>query len=436
MNKKQIFPNVSSRAGPPFKLSRYPLVYRSLVGTALGSIGLLAHAQDSDFIANSTASLNLRNYYINDNFVGQRATQGKAEEWTQSFIFDARSGFTQGWIGFGADVLGLYSQKLDGGRGTGGTQLLPLHDGGDPADNFGRLGMALKARIAKSEFKLGEWAPALPVFGSDDGRSLPQTVRGAQLQSRDIQNVVISAGQFRANSPRDDASMEKMWLNGRPDALSDRFNFLGGQFSTVDQRTSVGLWGAQLKDIYRQQYLHLRHNEQIAGWRLGANVGLFHGSDDGAAKAGALENRTWYTQLSLGQGPNTFLVGVQRVSGESGWMRVNGSSGGELGNDSFNSSYENANERSWQIRHDFDFVAFGLPGLTMMNRYLHGDNIQQAGIIDGKEWGRETELSYLVQSGPLASLSVRWRNSSIRRSYGSGSFDENVLVINYPLQLL
>jgi hypothetical protein len=66
--------------------------------------------------------------------------QGKAEEWTQSFILDARSGFTQGTVGFGVDVLGLYSVKLDGGKGTTGTHLLPVHDDGRPADDFGRLG--------------------------------------------------------------------------------------------------------------------------------------------------------------------------------------------------------------------------------------------------------------------------------------------------------
>jgi hypothetical protein len=53
----------------------------------------------------------------------------------------AESGLV-GLVGFGVDVLGLYSQKLDGGKGTGGTQLLPVHDDGRPTDNFGRLGVA------------------------------------------------------------------------------------------------------------------------------------------------------------------------------------------------------------------------------------------------------------------------------------------------------
>ncbi|WP_037005930.1 OprD family outer membrane porin, partial [Ectopseudomonas composti] len=68
--------------------------------------------------------------------------QGQAEGWTQSFILDARSGYTEGTVGFGLDVLGLYSVKLDGGRGTTGSQLTPVHDDGRQADDFGRTAVA------------------------------------------------------------------------------------------------------------------------------------------------------------------------------------------------------------------------------------------------------------------------------------------------------
>ncbi len=83
-------------------------------------------AEESGFVEGAKVNLNLRNFYINRNFTNPTKAQGKAEEWTQSFILDAKSGFTQGTVGFGMDVLGLYSVKLDGGKGTGGTQLLPL----------------------------------------------------------------------------------------------------------------------------------------------------------------------------------------------------------------------------------------------------------------------------------------------------------------------
>ncbi|NIE73280.1 OprD family porin [Pantoea sp. Ap-967] len=395
-----------------------------------------AMAEHNILGSDASVKLNLRNYYINDNFVGDRATQGKAQEWTQSFILDAQSGYTPGLIGFGVDSLGMYAQKLDGGGGTSGTQLLPRHDDGEPADNFGRLAVALKARVGETQLRVGELLPSTPVLSYDGGRALPQTFRGVQIESHDFSKVGLYAGQMRANSPRDDASMEKMWLNGRPDATSDRFDYAGVLYTTTDQRSQVGLWGAQLKDIYRQQYLNLRHTLPLGDWRFSLNAGLFHGSDAGSAKAGELENTTWFTQFSLNHGGHTLLLGLQRVGGETGWMRVNGSGGGELGNDSFNSSYENARERSWQVRHDYNFVVMGFPGLTLMNRYLHGDHIDLGDGEQGKEWGRETELGYVVQSGSLQGMDIRWRNSSMRRTYGSGSFDENLLVVNYAFSTL
>ncbi len=71
-----------------------------------------------------------------------------------------------------------------------------------------------------------------------------------------------------------------------------------------------------------------------------------------------------------------------------------------------------------------------------MNRYISGDRIEAGGVDDGKEWGRESELAYTVQSGPFKSLNIKWRNSSIRRDFSTNEFDENRLIFNYPLSVL
>ena len=388
------------------------------------------------FVDDASVNLNLRNFYLNRNFTNDGYTQGKAEEWTQSFILDARSGFTQGVVGFGVDVLGLYSVKLDGGKGTGGSQLLPLDADGRPADNFGRLAVAGKMKIGKTELKVGEWMPVLPILRSDDGRSLPQTFSGAQLTSKDIDGLTLYGGQFRQNSPRNDSSMTDMFMQGKTAFTSDRFNFAGGELSFNEKRTLVGLWNAQLKDIYQQQYLQLVHSQPLGDWTLGANLGYFWGREDGSARAGDLDNRTFSALLSARYGGSTFYVGLQKLSGDDAWMRVNGTSGGTLANDSYNNSYDNAREKSWQLRHDYNFVVLGLPGLTLMNRYISGDNVHSGTVTDGKEWGRESELGYTVQSGTFKDLNLRWRNSSLRRDYSSNEFDENRVIVSYPLSLL
>lgn len=166
-----------------------------VVFTLSAVCALPVEASAAGFVEDARANLNLRNFYINRNFTNPANAQGKAEEWTQNFILDFRSGFTQGAVGFGVDVLGLYSLKLDGGQGTGGTQLLPLDSDGRPADQFGRLAVAGKMKIGKTEIKLGEWMPVLPILRSDDGRSLPQTFRGGQVTSQDIAGLTLYGGQ-------------------------------------------------------------------------------------------------------------------------------------------------------------------------------------------------------------------------------------------------
>ena len=398
---------------------------------ALAPLGASAEG----FVEDTKITVNARNFYIGREFRDDAVNRTKAEEWTQSFILNIQSGYTPGPVGFGVDVLAGLAVKLDGGGGTYGTALLPVHDAATdphPADDYGRLGVAAKAKISNTELKVGEMMPVLPILRSDDGRSLPQTFEGGMITSREFDGLMLTAGQFRQNSPRDDGSMEDMSFAG---GVSDRFNYIGGEYAFNDKRTTVGLWTAELKDVYEQQYVQLLHTQPLGDdLALTANLGYFQGDEDGSALAGELDNKTYSGLFGLKAGGNTFYVGLQKVSGDT-WMRVNGTSGGTLANDSFNNSYDNAGERSWQLRHDYNFAAMGVPGLTVMNRYISGDNIDVAGT-DGEEWGRESEVAYTIQSGPAKNLNIKWRNSSFRSDVNARDLDENRLIFNYPLSIL
>jgi hypothetical protein len=77
----------------------HPSHVRALCASLCLGAGLPVHAghvhAGQGFLEDAKASLTARNFHLHRNFVGD-ASQGKAEEWTQSFILDARSGFTQG----------------------------------------------------------------------------------------------------------------------------------------------------------------------------------------------------------------------------------------------------------------------------------------------------------------------------------------------------
>ncbi|GAB3469960.1 OprD family porin [Azotobacter salinestris] len=419
-------------------LSHFSLRPSSALACALLLAGTGAQAA---FVDDAKGTLTLRNFYIHRNFVDDGATRSKAEEWTQSFILDLKSGYTEGPVGFGVDVLGLYSQKLDGGKGTGGTQLLPLDKDGKPADHFGRIAVSGKMKYSETELRVGEWFLVLPILRADDGRSLPQTFQGSMLTSKEIRNLTLYAGHITGNSPRDDGSMEDMTLNGTSpytsDRTSDDFDFGGAEYAFNDKRTTVGAWYARLKDIYKQRYFQVLHTQPLGKeWTLGANLGYFDGEEDGEALEGHLDNKLLSGMFSLRYNAHTVYLGLQRVSGDDKWLRVNGTSGGSAANDSYNGSFDNARERSWQLRYDYDFAALGIPGLTLMTRYIKGTNVHTGAIDDGEEWNRETQLSYVVQSGPAKDLILRWRNSTIRRDWGANNkFDEQRIIVQYPLSL-
>ena len=414
----------------------------ALLGSTALALVMPTATHAAGFVEDAKVTLGLRNYYFNRNYLnntdprinGER--QGQASGWTQSFILDARSGYTEGTVGFGLDVLGMYSMKLDGNANSSNSGLLPEHG---PAtnrnvpDEFGRTAVAAKAKFSKTELKVGEWFAVLPVLRADDGRSLPQTFQGAQITSSEIDGLTLYGGQFWKNSQRHDASREDMSYSGFE---GGDFNFAGGEFRFNANNTMVGLWHARLEDIYKQSYLQLTHSQPVGDWVLGANLGYVTGKDEGAAKAGDLDNKVYQGALSAKKGNNTFTVTYQKMGGDTKFMRVDGASGGTLVNDGFTNAFDAPNERSWQLRHDYNFAGLGVPGLTLMNRYTSGSNIHTNGRTDVEEWARESELAYTIQEGTLKNLSVRWRNSNLRRDGTGQDFHENRLIINYPLSIL
>ena len=98
--------NRANRFGPQTLFALFGLTLGATSGTA-----------SADFIKDSRASLELRNFYFNRDFRQDGAMQHKAEEWAQGFLLRYESGFTEGPLGFGVDALGLLGVKLgDGGR--------------------------------------------------------------------------------------------------------------------------------------------------------------------------------------------------------------------------------------------------------------------------------------------------------------------------------
>ena len=92
-------------------------------------------------------------------------------------------------------------------------------------------------------------------------------------------------------------------------------------------------------------------------------------------------------------------------------------------------------ERSWQLRYDYDLAKVGIPGLAFMTRYLRGSGADVRGSDGGGERELDVELQYVLQSGSFKGLAVRLRNATYRSDFARDANDARV-IISYPLSLL
>lgn len=397
-------------------------------------------AADSGFIEGSTATLQARNYYFSRDYsdiVGANK-QSKAEEWGQGFILTFKSGYTPGPVGFGVDALGTLGLKLDSSPDRVNTGLLPVKDDGRAADDYSRLGVTLKAKVSKTELKVGELQPNIPVLAFSDIRLLPPSYQGVSLSSSDISGLTVQAGHLTTTSLRNEAGDEKMiaMLGHVPQrqADSDAFNYLGGDYSFNSNRTSISLWRGQLKDIHAQNFIGFKHSQPVGDWVLGANLGYYDASEDGSEKLGKIDNQAFFSLLSARRGGHTLYAGYQAMYGDSAFPRVFANIT-PLGNEVPTYEFAYTDERSWQARYDYDFAAMGVPGLTTTIRYITGDNVDTGAGFEGKDRERDLDIGYVFQSGMLSGLGVRVRNVMARSNYRS-DIDENRLILSYTWKLL
>ncbi|MGV8675578.1 OprD family porin [Pseudomonas aeruginosa] len=407
---------------------------------ASATLGLAAPAA-ADFIEDGKTGLELRNFYFNRDYRQDGAAQSKQEEWAQGFLLRVESGYTEGSIGVGVDAIGLLGVKLDSSPACAGSGLLK-RDNEAPKraqDEYGELGLTAKLRASKSVLKLGTLMPKLPVLLANDSRLLPQTFRGGQLNSLELDGLTFDAGRLTQVNQRDSSDYEDMGITGTGakgivsgHASSDAFDFASLSYKWNDSLTTGYSYG-RLDNFYRQHYFNLTHLLPLDdGQSLKSDLRYARSTDEGGSN---VDNGAFGAMFTYGIGGHAFGLGYQRMSGDTGFAYVNGTDA-FLVNFVQIGDFASKDERSWQARYDYNFASLGIPGLTFMTRYLSGDDIDLgAGKAQGKEWERDTDIGYVFQDGPLKNLGIKWRNAVVRSSNFSSDLNENRLILSYVLPL-
>jgi hypothetical protein len=395
----------------------------------LMGVGLLPTVAHADYVDDSHLTLDMKNFFLDRNFTKNAAPVPDAGSWSQGFDLQFTSGYTEGPLQFGLDVNAQYALTLAGHNDDGS---LPIKADGDPAHDYSRAGATAKMRYAKTELKIGDLRPKLPVAYDDDSRQLDTLYQGAVFESRDIDHLMLTGGRFWSSVTRESANHEQLYKYRTSDALdSSGMNFIGATYSATP-KLDLSYFYAQVEDIYQQHYAGLKYTQPLgAGYTLRTDLRYFNNNEDGKALDGAIDNNTYGALFTLLKGAHSFGVSYQRVLGNSVFPTLNGYIPQPYLVHWGNTPFILAQERSWGARYQYDFAGLGIPGLIFASSYTRGTGIERgAGLADGVESERDFRLAYTLQSGLLKGLSFDYRKIDVKSRYVS-DWDESRFITRY-----
>ncbi|WP_311971974.1 OprD family outer membrane porin [Pseudomonas baltica] len=448
---------------------------KSSLALAIAVGALAQQASAAGFLEDSHASVSSRTFFFqNDNREAAPGSNADQRELATILRADFISGYTQGTVGFGLDLVGFQAFYLGGdNKHTANNSFFP-GKAQDADDAFSGAGGNVKAKISKTELKLGNaLAPNLPILVANDGRVAPQFFQGGSITSKDIDNLTLTAGQLEQQRGRASSNWTGMSVNG---AIKDsnKFIYAGGDWKATKDLT-LQYYFANLEDFYKQNFLGLLHVWQIdkdqsfktdLRWfnttSDGANADHqagygFNGNgsgNTGAATArgwrradGEIDNTMGIAMFTYTLGGHSLMVGHQRISDSGGFVYMNSGSMREgtnaaTGNggvsfysftDSLISGFNKAGENTTFGQYSYDFARLGVPGLKASAAYLSGVNVRPYGNQDGRGTEHETDLrvDYVIQSGALKGFGTTLRQGIYNGNVGTAKTNQTRLIFNY-----
>ena len=344
-------------------------------------------------------------------------------------------GFTEGTVGFGVDAIGLLGVKLDSSPDRTGTGLLPGGTASGAPDDYSRIGGAAKARISKTTLKVGEMIPKLPTILPSDSRLLPQTFRGGMLTSQEIEGITASFGRMTETSSRSEAGFADLGMSNAGTGVdSDRFDFASLKYQWNKELSTSYDYG-NLDKNYKQHILNLIHVMPLGeNQSFKSDIRYARSTDDGTTN---VDNKAFGAMFTYSLGGHAFGAAYQDMSGDTGYPYLTGGDAYLVNYAMIDPTYADQDEKSWQVRYDYNFAAIGVPGLTFMTRYIKGTDAGNAG--NGKEWERNTDIGYIVQNGALKNLGVKLRNGTYRGETAGGAsreIDQTRFIVSYTIPLM
>ncbi|WP_173911110.1 OprD family outer membrane porin [Acinetobacter sp. Marseille-Q1618] len=401
-----------------FKFNR---LYQAQRGVNLAFLAVLSvNTAYADFWQDSQKSVYLRNFYVERDLEGTNKDLGS---WSQGLTGRFESGYTDTPVQVGLDLGFQYALRLSDHNEERLDTVFHYDTAAAKQErDFLKLGATLKLKYQDTELKVGELFPKTPVLAIDDSRQLVTTFAGAMLESKEIENLKISAGRFTHINARDDDEFEKLTLAGStdPNKESDGLNFVGLDYN-FNPKLSGAYWFGQLEDIYQQHYLNAAYTEHVGKSKIKVDARYFNYTEDGDAYFGDIDTQSVGLQTTIQNGANTLTAGVQKHMGEHAIPVLGGyvpqpflQSWSSLG-------FYRAKEFTWHVLYSYDFKEAGIPGLKLTLRYLNGSEIYRPGLKDNQETEKNVIVNYTIPEGTFKGLGFEWRHIRADIKYGAGN---------------
>ncbi|MDV2438942.1 OprD family outer membrane porin [Acinetobacter gerneri] len=398
------------------------ILYGVMASYCLNSV---THA---DFIEDASGTVYLKNFYFNRNFDDKNTKT--LSNWSQAASVLWKSGYTDTPLQFGLDTNIRYAYRLSSAKNIVDSVMPYDVAKQQQAQDQVKLGAVLRMKYSKTELQIGELSPRLPIVHTDVAMQLPTTFLGGMLESNELKNTKITLGRLTKVSGRNSEDYSKFQLvNGTTKAQSDALNFAGIDYDFKQQQ--VRYFIADLEDIYLQNFLSYEHrfklNDQL---NLKSNFYLFDTQDTGDALEGKIDSQAYATLQTLSYGNHAVAVGYKHMAGDTKFpLLANWVPQLYLANWSVG-TFMQKDERSWQLRYDYDFKGLGLEGLKTTLRYYDGGHIDNNGGKRGTEKEFDFIVNYDVQSGPLKGMGMSWLYADYKNSLAK-DYTENRLALTY-----
>lgn len=299
----------------------------------------------------------------------------------------------------------------------------------EQASEYKKIAGSVGVKHKQHQISWGEQWVDTPLATTDYSRQLLTIYQGWLYSGQLNPQLKVDVGYLDKFSPRNEEKFRKITVNNQE---SDGLAYLDLKYKALQGNLQTQIFLSELEDLYNQYSVGLQYKTQMDDLRFNSKFRYYYTTENGAEYLGKIDNQYFGILQEVAYGPNTFGIGLQKIEGKSDFPMLDGAVPVLSYVNWTQGTFNKANELSYHFTFNDD-ASWLLPGLSVMARYVDGQNY----MIKGKKGYDESELdfiaNYRVNEGMLKGLGFQWLNLNYKNDV-QGSYQENRFFTTYTLK--